>query len=102
MLTYKANWYGRDLIQIDRFFPSSKLCSCCGHKNKELELKDRSWKCSECGTVHDRDFNAAKNILNEGKRILNIGLSSPELTLGEISPLGQSLNQEKNVISCFS
>ena len=102
MLIYKAKWYGRDLIQIDRFFPSSKLCSCCGHKNKELELKDRSWKCSECGTEHDRDFNAAKNILNEGLRILNIGLSSPELTLGEISPLGQSRNQEKNVISCFS
>jgi putative transposase len=102
MLTYKANWYGRDLIQIDRFFPSSKLCSCCGHKNTELTLKDRSWICSECGTKHDRDFNAAKNILNEGKRILNIGLSSPELTLGEISSLERSMNQEKNMISCFS
>ena len=100
MLTYKANWYGRDLVQIDRFFPSSKLCSCCGHKNTKLELKDREWTCSNCGTKHDRDHNAAINILNEGKRIL--GLSSPELTLGEISSLEQSLNQEKNVISCFS
>lgn len=99
MLTYKANWYGRNLIQVDRYFPSSKLCSCCNHKNTKLELKDRTWTCSKCRTVHDRDFNAAKNILNEGKRILNIGLSSPELTLGEISSLERSVNQEKNVVS---
>ena len=102
MLTYKAKWHGRDLIQIDRYFPSSKLCSCCGHKNTKLTLNMRQWTCNNCGMKHDRDHNAAINILNEGKRILNIGLSSPELTLGEISPLGQSLNQEKNVISCFS
>lgn len=102
MLTYKAKWYKRDLIQVDRYFPSSKLCSCCGHKNTELELKDREWTCPNCGTKHDRDFNAAKNTLNEGRKILNIGLSSPELTLGEISSLERSLNQEKNVISWFS
>lgn len=98
MLSYKANWYGRNLVQIDRYFPSSKLCGCCGHKNDKLELKDREWICPKCGTKHDRDFNAATNILNEGKRIL-VGLSSPEFTLGEISPLGQSMNQEKNVLS---
>lgn len=98
ILTYKTKWYGRDLIQIDRFFPSSKLCSCCGTKNTKLTLSDRVWVCSNCGTKHDRDYNAAINILNEGKRIL-LGLSSPKLTLGEISSLEQSVNQEKNVIS---
>jgi putative transposase len=80
MLTYKAEWYGRDIIEIDRFFPSSKLCSSCQYKNNELSLKDREWTCVNCGQHHNRDYNAAINILNEGKRILNIGLSSPELT----------------------
>jgi len=84
ILTYKCNWYGRDLIQIDRFFPSSKLCGECGHKNNDLTLKDREWKCPSCDTIHLRDLNAAKNILKEGLRILKIGLSSPELTLQEI------------------
>jgi putative transposase len=80
MLTYKAEWYGRDIIEIDRFFPSSKLCSSCQYKNNELSLKDREWTCVNCGQHHNRDYNAAINILNEGKRILKIGLSSPELT----------------------
>ena len=84
ILTYKCNWYGRDLIQIDRFFPSSKLCGECGHKNNDLTLKDREWQCPSCNTIHLRDLNAAKNILKEGLRILKIGLSSPELTLQEI------------------
>ena len=84
ILAYKCNWYGRDLIQIDRFFPSSKLCGECGHKNNDLTLKDREWKCPSCNTTHLRDLNAAKNILKEGLRILKIGLSSPELTLQEI------------------
>jgi putative transposase len=72
ILKYKAGWYGRDIIEIDRFYPSSKLCSCCGHKNDMLELKDRSWKCVKCDIVHDRDFNAATNIRREGERILKI------------------------------
>lgn len=80
ILTYKAEWYGRDIIEIDRFFPSSKLCSSCQYKNNELSLKDREWTCVNCGQEHNRDYNAAINILNEGKRILKIGLSSPELT----------------------
>jgi len=101
ILTYKAKWYDRNLVQIDRFFPSSKLCGCCGHKNDKLELKDREWVCSNCGTRHDRDLNAAKNILKEGLKNL-LGLSSPEFTLGEISSLERSVSQEKNVISCFS
>jgi len=79
-LKYKSEWYGRNLIVIDRWFPSSKLCSVCGHKYKELSLKEREWTCSECGTIHNRDFNAAINIENEGKRIL-IGMHYPKFTL---------------------
>lgn len=80
MLRYKAEWYGRDIIEVDRFFPSSKLCNCCNYKNNSLSLKDRVWVCPECDTKHDRDVNAAINIKKEGERILKIGLSSPELT----------------------
>lgn len=87
ILKYKANWCGRDIIQVDRFFPSSKLCSKCGYKNSYLELKDREWICPKCKTNHNRDYNASINIENEGRRILNIkiGLSSPKLTPLEIS-----------------
>jgi putative transposase len=96
ILSYKCDWYGRTLIEVDRFFPSSKLCSCCGHKNENMTLNVREWKCEKCGTTHNRDHNAAKNILNEGIRLNKTGLSSPEFTLGEIST-EKSANQEKNV-----
>ena len=76
ILKYKASWNDKQVIFIDRFYPSSKLCSTCGYKKDDLQLSDREWVCPECGVVHDRDINAAKNILNEGKRI--IGLSSPD------------------------
>ena len=82
ILKYKALWYGREIIQVSQWFPSSQLCSCCGYQNHELTLADREWTCPECGVVHDRDLNAAINIRNEGQRI-KIGLSSPELTLQE-------------------
>ena len=62
MLEYKAEWYGRNVLRIGRFAPSSKTCSCCGHINKELTLKDREWTCNSCSTVLDRDVNAACNI----------------------------------------
>ena len=78
-LKYKCEWYGRNLIVIDRWFPSSKLCSVCGHKYKELSLNEREWTCSECGTNHNRDFNAATNIMKEGLRI--IGQRLPKFTL---------------------
>lgn len=71
ILRYKSAWYGRDLIQIDRWFPSSKLCNCCGYKKTDLTLKDRSWRCPECNAVHDRDLNAAINIKNKGLKILH-------------------------------
>jgi putative transposase len=65
-LKYKSEWHNRDYIEVDRFFASSKLCSCCGFKKDDLLLKDRSWTCPSCLTAHDRDINAAINILNEG------------------------------------
>ena len=69
-LKYKADWYGRDLVFVNRFFPSSKLCSSCGEKKTDLTLADREWACSYCGITHDRDFNAALNIRKEGLRLL--------------------------------
>ena len=63
MLEYKANWYGKNILKIPRFEPSTKLCSNCGKINHNLTLNDREWKCS-CGILHDRDINAAKNIKN--------------------------------------
>jgi putative transposase len=68
MLKYKAEWYGKNLLYIGRFEPSSKLCSNCGEINKELQLKDRTWVCENCGTTHDRDANAATNIKVMGLR----------------------------------
>ena len=63
MLQYKAARTGRHVIVIDRWYPSSKTCSACGHLLAELSLKTRTWQCPSCGTRHDRDLNAAKNIL---------------------------------------
>ena len=96
ILMYKAEWYGRDIIQVSRWFPSSKLCNCCGYKNKELTLEDRTWLCPECNSLHDRDINAAINIKNEGKRI-KIGLSSPESTHQESKTLVPRRMMKENV-----
>jgi putative transposase len=71
MLEYKAEWYGKEIIKIDRFFPSSKMCNNCKSLNKDLQLSDRIWTCENCKVVHDRDLNASKNILEEGIRLKN-------------------------------
>jgi len=76
MLEYKALWKGKHFIKIDKWFPSSKLCSVCGFKNVALTLADRVWTCPGCGTVQDRDCNAAVNVRDEGIRILNHNLNS--------------------------
>jgi putative transposase len=65
-LTYKCEWYGRELVKIDRYFPSSKRCGNCGHIVDKMPLNIREWECPKCGTKHDRDLNASKNILAAG------------------------------------
>ena len=73
MLEYKCAWYGRELVVVDRFFPSSKLCGNCGTVRGERPLNVREWTCDNCGTVHDRDVNAAKNIRAAGLAVSACG-----------------------------
>lgn len=68
-LEYKCGWYGKELLKVDSFFPSSQLCSHCGYRKEDLVLSTRNWKCPECHQTHDRDKNAAKNILARGLQI---------------------------------
>jgi putative transposase len=70
-LEYKARWYGRTIVKIDRWYPSSKTCSACKYVFEELTLDIREWMCPQCGTCHDRDSNAACNVLTEGLSALN-------------------------------
>lgn len=71
MLEYKANWYGKKLVFVDRFYPSSKTCNHCGYINKKLKLSDRQWVCPDCGEIIERDYNAALNIRDEGIRMIS-------------------------------
>lgn len=91
MLEYKAARYGRTVIAVDRWYPSSKTCSACGHLLAGLSLKTRTWQCPSCGTRHDRDVNAAKNILAAG---LAVGTGNGAHACGaDVRPQGTSLRQ---------
>ncbi|MGZ7135326.1 MAG: RNA-guided endonuclease TnpB family protein [Methanobacterium sp.] len=91
MIKYKAEWYGKIMVQVDRFFPSSKLCSHCGYKNEGLTLNIRNWTCPDCGSVHDRDVNAALNILKEANRICTPGTGGIKAcaTMDSLEPFKQ-------------
>ncbi|KVN29237.1 transposase [Burkholderia pyrrocinia] len=80
-LTYKAKWYGRTLIGIDRWYPSSKRCAECGHTVASLPLKVRAWDCPACGITHDRDVNAARNVLAAGLAVSAHGESISPMSL---------------------
>lgn len=84
-LEYKCSWYGKELIVIDRFYPSSKTCSCCGWKNEGLKLSDRIFKCINCGSELDRDLNAAINIKRVG-----VGILSNRTQSGEVTSCGEA------------
>lgn len=73
LLQYKCDWYGKELVKVNRFYPSSKTCGECGWINQELKLSDREWTCKSCGAIHDRDVNASRNILKEGLKIISGG-----------------------------
>ena len=76
MLEYKAKWYDRKIVFVNRFYSSSKTCHNCGYINKALKLSDRQWICPQCGEVIERDYNAALNILDEGLRIMGNKVSN--------------------------
>ena len=82
ILEYKASWYGRVVVKVGRFYPSSKTCNHCGYIKKDLKLSERQWICPVCGEIIDRDYNAACNIMDKGIEIL-VGSRTPELTLVE-------------------
>ena len=69
IISYKANWNNIKIIEVPRFYPSSKICSECGAIKKDLKLSDREWVCSECGVIHDRDYNASVNLMKYGQSI---------------------------------
>ncbi|MEU6091705.1 RNA-guided endonuclease TnpB family protein [Streptomyces sp. NPDC047085] len=92
MLEYKACWYGREVVAVDRFFPSSKLCSHCGTLQPEMPLNVRTWTCDSCGTAHDRDVNAAKNLLAAG---LAVSVCGAGVRPQRRTPGGQSAVKQK-------
>ncbi|MFF7655020.1 RNA-guided endonuclease InsQ/TnpB family protein [Streptomyces sp. NPDC007983] len=92
MLEYKAAWYGREVIAVDRWFPSSRLCSNCGTLAKAMPLGIRPWMCGGCGTVHDRDVNAAKNLLAAG---LAVSVCGAGVRPQRRTPGGQSATKQK-------
>ena len=82
-LKYKANWRGKTIVQIDQYYPSSKTCSNCNYKMNEMPLDIREWNCPKCGHHHDRDINAAKNILAFGKALIANSDGTSEYSHGD-------------------
>ena len=97
LLTYKAEWNDKQIVKIDRFFPSSKTCNCCGYINQNLKLAMREWTCPSCHTKLDRDLNASKNILKEGYKIILSGTDNYR-SGGEIRPLQNGTTDETSKI----
>lgn len=102
MLAYKAEWYGREVIHVDRLYPSSQLCSHCGYQNHDLTLADRSWVCPRCGAVLDRDVNAAVNILTAGlagsQTMPCVWYDTPELLIYPTANQQQGCEQETRAV----
>jgi len=92
MLIYKADWFGKDVVKVNRFYASSKTCEC-GVKNNDLKLSDREWVCKSCGSTNQRDLLAANNILKEGRRSLG------DLTNAEAEVTKPVKRLESNVIN---
>ena len=92
-LDYKSDWYGRKLVKIESFFPSSKTCHHCEHINQELELKHRTWICPSCKRELNRDYNASLNILKQGLNKLNGGRNYRQKPV-ELLPVGRAVKQE--------
>ena len=97
MIKYKAEWYGREFVQISQWFPSSKKCHVCGEINHDLSRDEREWECPHCHAVHQRDVNAAKNILDEGIR----ATGSMVLSLVDFIPNGENKFIYKYELKCF-
>jgi len=98
MLKYKSEWYGRTFHQINRWYPSSKTCSSCGHLHDSMPLNIRNFSCEKCHAEHDRDINAAKNILTVGHTELACG-EPVRQTLEVLRTMHGSVKQES---PCFS
>lgn len=100
MLKYKAKWHNRQIIEIGKFYPSSKLCHCCGHRMSYMGLEVREWTCPVCNEHHDRDINAAINIKNEGLRLLDnqgtVGNTETEGTLVPSMPVENPTMDDQN------
>ena len=95
-LMYKAREYRRNIVEADRFYPSTKNCSHCGYIRKDITLKDRVYECPDCGTVIDMDLNAA---INRSKQVNIIGRATPELKPVELTALKESFIRNSLLVS---
>ena len=92
--------FGKELVKVNRFYPSSKTCGDCGWINQNLKLSDREWTCNSCGVIHDRDVNASRNILKEGLKIYRQGLSITKVERKlDISNNAHSMKPESHPIA---